>query len=131
MKNLTLLISMLITVISLGQNQKPLNEKPDALLNLYNIDTYLYAENTESKNWLGNNKQSGFNCKYAAVKVSTNINSIGVIVEETETPLDLESWMIDENYFKTSPNILEESDNPLEFEEWIYSEQYLGRPINF
>lgn len=47
---------------------------------------------------------------------------VSLLEEETEEPLELQSWMTDESYFITVFSIKEEIENPLELEDWMTNE---------
>lgn len=59
----------------------------------------------------------------ADASISIDANAMAAYLEEeTEESLELEEWMINENYFATFIFVEDEIENPLELEDWMTNE---------
>lgn len=104
MKKLILLVSMLITVIAFGQNQKSLNP-----LSVNQCRSF-------------ENEVSHLDIRIQDIPVLNTkaTNTSFTLKEEKDTPLKLEEWMMNENYFNIySALIKTESDEQLVLEDWM------------
>jgi hypothetical protein len=69
------------------------------------------------------------NNNFGAITVNSG-NSVGTnafaayLVTETEEPMELEDWMIDEANFATMALFEAESESPMEIEDWMLNEHY-------
>ena len=54
---------------------------------------------------------------------NTNTFNIADFVQETETNLELENWMINDNTWSLNNNFVEETEAELELENWMTSDK--------